>query len=253
MKLPQKLVQRAVQVGFLLSLLLAWHLLTATGMVNPLILPTVPSVWKEFTLLVASGSYWPHLQVTLYEYFVAISIAIPSGLVIGYLVSRSRYAIRVFDPLFSSLYAVPLIILLPVYILYFGLGPGSKMAVGATIGFFPVVLNTIAGFGTVDPLYVTAARSMGATGTQMFRHVMVPAAFPVVLTGMRIGLILAFLSILGTETIVSLSGLGHQIVTLGELLKTSAMFAYIAFAIIFSFLLNWVVSTAEAKGRRHAP
>jgi ABC-type nitrate/sulfonate/bicarbonate transport system permease component len=127
------------------------------------------------------------------------------------------------------------------------------MAVGATIGFFPVVLNTIAGFGTVDPLYVTAARSMGATGTQMFRHVMVPAAFPVVLTGMRIGLILAFLSILGTETIVSLSGLGHQIVTLGELLKTSAMFAYIAFAIIFSFLLNWVVSTAEAKGRRHAP
>jgi ABC-type nitrate/sulfonate/bicarbonate transport system permease component len=142
---------------------------------------------------------------------------------------------------------------LPVYILYFGLGPGSKMAVGATIGFFPVVLNTIAGFGTVDPLYVTAARSMGATGTQMFRHVMVPAAFPVVLTGMRIGLILAFLSILGTETIVSLSGLGHQIVTLGELLKTSAMFAYIAFAIIFSFLLNWVVSTAEAKGRRHAP
>jgi NitT/TauT family transport system permease protein/sulfonate transport system permease protein len=72
-----------------------------------------------------------------------------------------------------------------------------------------------------------------------------------VLTGMRIGLILAFLSILGTETIVSLSGLGHQIVTLGELLKTSSMFAYIAFAIIFAFLLNWVVSSVEAKGRRH--
>jgi ABC-type nitrate/sulfonate/bicarbonate transport system permease component len=114
-----------------------------------------------------------------------------------------------------------------------------------------VVLNTIAGFSTVDPLYITAAKSMGASGFKMFWSVMVPAAFPVVLTGLRIGLIISFLAILGTETIVSLSGLGHRIVTLAELLNTSLMFAYILFAIMVAILLNYVVSTAEAKGRRH--
>jgi ABC-type nitrate/sulfonate/bicarbonate transport system permease component len=72
-----------------------------------------------------------------------------------------------------------------------------------------------------------------------------------VLTGLRIGLIISFLAILGTETIVSLSGLGHRIVTLAELLNTSLMFAYILFAIMVAIVLNYVVSTAEAKGRRH--
>jgi len=251
MKISGRLVTRLVQLGFVGAILLAWHLSTVTGAINPLILPSVPSVWIQFEKLIASGAYWPHLQVTLTEYLVAMSIFIPTGLTIGYLVSRSRYTVRTFDPLFSGLYAIPQIILLPVYILYFGLGPGSKIAVGATIGFFPVVLNTIAGFATVDPLYITAAKSMGASGFKMFWSVMVPAAFPVVLTGLRIGLIISFLAILGTETIVSLSGLGHRIVTLAELLNTSLMFAYILFAIMVAIVLNFVVSSAEARGRRH--
>jgi ABC-type nitrate/sulfonate/bicarbonate transport system permease component len=250
MKRSSRLVTRLVQLGFLGAILLAWHLSTVTGAINPLILPTVPSVWTQFEKLIASGAYWPHLQVTLTEYLVSMCIFIPTGLTLGYLVSRSRYAVRTFDPLFSGLYAIPQIILLPVYILYFGLGPGSKIAVGATIGFFPVVLNTIAGFASVDPLYITAAKSMGASGFKMFWSVMVPAAFPVVLTGLRIGLIISFLAILGTETIVSLSGLGHRIVTLAELLNTSLMFAYILFAIMVAIVLNFVVSSAEARGRR---
>jgi ABC-type nitrate/sulfonate/bicarbonate transport system permease component len=250
MKRSSRLVTRLVQLGFLGAILLAWHLSTVTGAINPLILPTVPSVWTQFEKLIASGAYWPHLQVTLTEYLVSMCIFIPTGLTLGYLVSRSRYTVRTFDPLFSGLYAIPQIILLPVYILYFGLGPGSKIAVGATIGFFPVVLNTIAGFASVDPLYITAAKSMGASGFKMFWSVMVPAAFPVVLTGLRIGLIISFLAILGTETIVSLSGLGHRIVTLAELLNTSLMFAYILFAIMVAIVLNFVVSSAEARGRR---
>jgi len=251
MKWGGKLVQRLVQLGFLVALLGTWHFMTATGTINPLLLPTVPSVWTKFVQIVSNGEYWPHLKITLYEYLVSMCIFVPSGLTVGYLVSRSRFTVRTFDPLFSGLYAIPQIILLPVYILYFGLGPGSKIAVGATIGFFPVVLNTIAGFSSVDRLYITAAKSMGASGFKMFWSVMVPAAWPVVLTGLRIGLIISFLAILGTETIVSLSGLGHRIVTLAELLNTSLMFAYIIFAVMVAIALNFVVSTAEARGKRH--
>jgi len=193
--------------------------------------------------------FWPDLKVTLYELGVAFSIAAVAGSAIGYVVSRSRYAIRVFDPLFAGIFAIPAILLYPLYVLFFGLGPGSKIAMGATIAFFPIVLNTISGLSRVDSAYVTAARSMGASSPQMFWSVMLPAAFPIVLTGLRMGLILAFLSILGAETIASFSGLGHQIAGLAENMDTASMFAYIVFVLLIAFLLNFAVSFAEARGR----
>jgi NitT/TauT family transport system permease protein len=156
----------------------------------------------------------------------------------------------VFDPLFAGLFAIPVILLYPLYELFFGLGPGSKIAMGATFAFFPVVLSTISGLSRVDRSYVTAARSMGASSTQMFWSVMLPGAFPVVLSGLRMGLILAFLSILGSETIASLSGLGYQIKGSAENMDTAIMFAYIVFVLLIAALLNFVVSFAEASGAR---
>jgi ABC-type nitrate/sulfonate/bicarbonate transport system permease component len=218
--------------------------------VSPLLLPTLSSVYHEFLVLAAAGTFWPDLGVTLYELAAAFLIASVAGTVIGYLISRSGYAIKVFDPLLAGIYAIPAILLFPLYVLYLGIGPASKIAMGATIAFFPVVLNTTAGLHYVDRIYVTAARSMGASSWQMFWNVMLPAAFPVVLTGLRIGLISAFLSILGTETIASFSGLGHRIVELGENMDTASMFAYIIFVILISITLNSAVSLAERWGRR---
>jgi ABC-type nitrate/sulfonate/bicarbonate transport system permease component len=194
--------------------------------------------------------FWPDLKVTLYELAVAFAIAAFAGSSIGYLVSRSRYAIRVFDPLLAGIFAIPAILLYPLYVLFFGLGPGSKIAMGATIAFFPIVLNTISGLSRVDSTFVTAARSMGASSPQMFWSVMLPAAFPIVLTGLRMGLILAFLSILGAETIASFSGLGHQIVGLAENMDTASMFAYILFVLLIALLLNLAVSFVEARGQQ---
>jgi ABC-type nitrate/sulfonate/bicarbonate transport system permease component len=130
------------------------------------------------------------------------------------------------------------------------LGPGSKIAIGTTIAFFPVALNTIAGLSYVDKAYITAARSMGANSFQLFWSVMLPAAFPIVLTGLRLGCILAFLSILGGETISSLAGLGHRIVSLAENMESAQMFGNILFAILMAFIINGAVSFVEARGRR---
>jgi ABC-type nitrate/sulfonate/bicarbonate transport system permease component len=245
-----RLAQRSVQLGFLMLVALAWQITAIRGGVSPLLLPPPAAVYHEFLLLLVTGKFWPDLKVTLYELGVAFSIAAVAGSVIGYFVSRSRYAIRVFDPLFAGIFAIPAILLFPLYVLFFGLGPGSKIAMGATIAFFPIVLNTISGLGRVDSTYVTAARSMGASSPQMFWSVMLPAAFPIILTGLRMGLILAFLSILGSETIASFSGLGHQIAGLAENMDTASMFAYIVFVLLIAFLLNFAVSFAEARGRR---
>lgn len=243
-------VYRLVQLGFVVAVLAVWQVVGSKGLVSPILLPTLAASWREFVKVLTTGSYKSHLAVTLYELVVAFLIAASLGCLTGYLVSRSRFWVRVFEPLFAGLYTIPTILLLPLYVLFFGLGPESKIAIGATIAFFPVTLNTIAGFDYVDRIYVTAARSMGASGVQMFWSVMFPAAFPVVLAGLRMGLILAFLAILGSETIASLSGLGHQIVTFSESMDPDKMFAYIFFAIIISFLLNGVVSMIDARVKK---
>jgi ABC-type nitrate/sulfonate/bicarbonate transport system permease component len=241
---------RAVQLGFLIVLLTLWYLATTRWGVSGILLPNPVTVARELGDILASGEYLEDLRVTLTELAVAFAISATSGVAIGYFISRSRYNIRVFEPLLASIYAVPLILFLPLYILIFGLGPPSKIAIGASISFFPIVLNTVAGFGNVDRMLVTAARSMGASDVELFRFVLLPAAFPVILTGMRMGFTVALLSIIGSETLASLEGLGHRIVHLAEGMEMARMFAYIAFVIAIAAVLNYVVSSLEAWGRR---
>jgi ABC-type nitrate/sulfonate/bicarbonate transport system permease component len=218
--------------------------------VSRVLLPNPVNVWTELRAVLASGEFWPDLKVTLTEIAIAFAISCSAGVTLGYLISRSPYLIRVFEPLLAGIYAVPIILFLPLFVLFFGLGPGSKIAIGVSTSFFPIVLNTIAGFGYVDRIFITAARSMGASNVQMFRHVLLPAALPVILTGLRIGFTVTLLSVLGSETLASLAGLGHKIVHLGEAMEMARMFAYIAFAVVIAAVLNTAVSVAERRARR---
>ncbi|HUD87205.1 MAG TPA: ABC transporter permease [Xanthobacteraceae bacterium] len=246
----QRLASLAVQIGFVLALLILWYLATNRWGVNRLLLPNPISVWHQLVDVLRSGEYWPDLRVTLTELAIAFALAMVGGTVVGYFVSRTRYSIRVYEPLFAAIYSIPIILFLPLYVLFFGLGPASKIALGTTISFFPIVLSTIAGFGNVDRTLVTAARSMGASDYQLFRHVLVPAALPVILSGLRMGFTIALLAIIGSETIASLAGLGHHIVELAEGMEMARMFAYIAFVVVIAALLNGMVSFLEARGRR---
>lgn len=249
-KFNDRLASRLVQVGFLVAVLLLWYLATTRWGVNKLLLPNPLNVWNELSDVIAKGEYLDDLRITLSELAIAFLISTVSGALLGYAISRSPYLIKVFEPLFAGIYSIPIILFLPLYVLFFGLGPTSKIALGATISFFPVVLSTIAGFGNVDRMLVTAAKSMGASDYQMFRYVLVPAALPVILSGLRMGFTVALLSIIGSETIASLGGLGHRIVNLAENMDMARMFAYIVFAIAIAAFLNTVVSVLEARGKR---
>lgn len=245
-----KYLSRAVQIGFVVALVLIWYFATTWGRVNRLLLPNPVDVWHQLVSLIRSGAFLPDLKVTLGELAAAFAISSTLGITLGYLISRSRYAIKVFEPLFAGIFSIPIILFLPLYVLFFGLGPASKIALGATISFFPIVLNTIAGFGNVDRILITAARSMGASNWQMFRYVLLPAALPVMLGGLRMGFTVALLSIIGSETIASLAGLGHRIVNLAENMDMPRMFAYIAFVVAIAAVLNTLVSTLERRARR---
>ena len=244
------LASRAVQAAFVLILLVLWFLGTRPGHISPILLPNPVAVFHELTDVLRTGEFIGDLRITLSELAIAFSISATVGITLGYLISRSQYSIRVFEPLLAGIYSVPLILFLPLYVLFFGLGESSKIALGVSTSFFPIILNTIAGFGYVDRIFILSARSMGASDYQLFRWVLLPAAFPVILTGLRIGFTVALLSILGSETIASLAGLGHRIVHLAEGMDMARMFAYIAFAVAIALFLNTVVSSLEAKVRR---
>jgi ABC-type nitrate/sulfonate/bicarbonate transport system permease component len=247
----RQLAVRVVQVAVPVVLVALWYLATTRWGVSRILLPNPVEVVRALGNVLATGEYLNDLRVTLTELAIAFTISVSGGITLGYLISRTSFRIRVFDPLLSAIYSVPLILFLPLYVLWFGLGPPSKIALGATISFFPIVLSTVAGFSRVEPMMVTAARSMGASDLQLFRFVLLPAAFPVIIAGARLGFTVALLSIIGSETLASLAGLGHKIVELSEGMEMPRMFAYIAFVVAIAAILNIVVSRLEAWGRRH--
>jgi ABC-type nitrate/sulfonate/bicarbonate transport system permease component len=247
----RQLAVRAVQIAVPVVLVALWYLATTRWGVSRILLPNPVDVVRALGNVLATGEYIDDLLVTLKELAIAFAISLSAGITLGYLISRTSFRIRVFDPLLSAIYSVPLILFLPLYVLWFGLGPASKIALGATISFFPIVLSTIAGFSRVEPMMVTAARAMGASDLQLFRFVLLPAAFPVIIAGARLGFTVALLSIIGSETLASLAGLGHKIVELSEGMEMPRMFAFIAFVVAIAAILNLVVSRLEAWGRRH--
>ena len=247
----RQLAVRAVQIAVPVVLVALWYLATTRWGVSRILLPNPVEVVRALGNVLATGEYLNDLRVTLTELAIAFTISVSAGITLGFLISRTGFRIRVFDPLLSAIYSVPLILFLPLYVLWFGLGPPSKIALGATISFFPIVLSTVAGFGRVEPMMVTAARSMGASDFQLFRYVLLPAAFPVIIAGARLGFTVALLSIIGSETLASLAGLGHKIVELSEGMEMPRMFAYIAFVVAIAAILNVTVSRLEAWGRRN--
>jgi ABC-type nitrate/sulfonate/bicarbonate transport system permease component len=237
-----------VQVAFVVLVAVAWQLASSLHTVNPLLLPPLDAVGTQLAGLFTKGLLWPALRVTLSEVGISFVLAVILGTGTGYLISRSAYAVRVFDPLLAALYAVPSILLFPLYLLFFGLGPGSKIALSTSIAFFPIALSTIAGFSNVSPTLLSAARSMGASAWHVFARVMLPASFPVVLSGLRLGLVIALLATLGGETLASFDGIGHQIVTFAENLETAAMYAWVLVAIALAFLLTSLAALIERRG-----
>ena len=240
-----------MQIACVVIVFGAWQIGSSTGALDPLILPPLTAIAVQLGTVLRAGTVWAAVGITLFELAIAFAIAAGAGLLAGFAISRSPFVVRVFDPLIAGLYAVPTILLFPLYLLFFGIGPPSKIALGATMALFPIVLSTIAGFSQVNRVHVAAAHSMGASPPQLFWLVLIPQAFPVVIAGLRMGLVLGFLAILGGETITSNAGLGHEIVTMAESLEPAKMFAYIVVAVALASALNALTSYVEARGRRH--
>lgn len=244
---------RLIQLGFVAAVLGAWLFIGHTGAISPLFLPPLEAVGRALTALVQTPQFWSAVQVTLMTIAQAYAIAALLGIFVGYAITRSRFATKVLEPIVSSVFAIPITLFLPLFILLFGIGTASKVAYGAAYGFFPIALNTIAGLANVESRYINAAKSMGFSRFGTFRHVLFPAAFPVIITGLRIGFFICFASVLGGETISSVSGVGRNIALAAELMEPARMFAWISVVIVTAMVLNGIVSALENRMRRASP
>lgn len=241
---------RAVQLGFLIALLLAWQVATTVFHVAPILLPKPAAVAVRIAALIGSLEFVDPLLITLSEVATAFALAALAGLLTGFLVTRSTRGIAVLEPLLTSINSIPAILFFPLFTLFFGLGPGSKIALGVTISFFPIALGTITGFAGVEQVLLTSARSMGASRWHLFRYVLLPSAFPIVLAGLRMGLVLAFLAVLGGETIASFDGLGHQIADAADSMEAASMYAFIVIVVMVAAGLNMLAARLDRFGRR---
>ena len=145
----------------------------------------------------------------------------------GLLAGIARPVERFYEPIISLTYPVPKIVVLPVLIAWLGAGNGSKIAVITAAVFYPTFINALYGAKAVNHILVWSARNMGASRLQVFRKVVLPSALPQVLTGLRIGLALAFIVVVASEMQNSRSGLGHLIITAEDNIRFDLMYAAI--------------------------
>jgi NitT/TauT family transport system permease protein len=185
------------------------------------------------------------LRITFWELAVAFVISVAIGLVVGLTVGLSRFANRSFMPIILLLYGIPQITILPLFILYFGIGPPSKIAFGVTHGMFPIIMTIVAGVQNIKPILMTAARSMGANRWQIFRWVIFPHMIPSFFAGMRLGMTGVLLGVLLAELYVSTAGIGYYTQLFTQAFNPTMLLALVSVLAAMAILLNEMVRRAE--------
>jgi NitT/TauT family transport system permease protein len=197
-------------VLFTLAVLALWELLYrvvgSSGLSSPL--TTLGTVGH----LLTSDAFWKNASATAEAFAFAVAFSLVGGLAIGLLLGLSRFAGDVFDPILNALTAIPKITLYPVILLFFGLGMEAKVAFGTIHGIFPVIILTMNGVRNIRPVVRKAARAMRLTPAQTIRTVLLPAALPEIVSGMRIGVSLALLGTLIGELFASDRGIGFMLI-----------------------------------------
>jgi len=222
----------AMRRAILLGVLVLWELVPRLGLLPELLLP---SLSKTLTVLWIDWRTYGHaLWVTLYEVLLAMLISCGGGIVTGALVGGFARPRRLLLPVFSSLYAVPIVILYPVFTAWFGVGSESKVAFAGIYGFFPVMLSTAAGIQTIDPQFLLAARSMGATLPQQIVRVVIPASLPTVFAGLRLGGALAIIGVVVSEMLTAAAGVGYLVTLNRTILDSPRVFAGILLILLLS-------------------
>jgi ABC-type nitrate/sulfonate/bicarbonate transport system permease component len=224
--------------------LLAWQLIGERT--NKVILPSLTAVLAQNYDLFSSGLIWVHMQITMFEFLLGFAIAIAIGIPIGMLMGWTRKINFTLDPLLSMTYAVPFVAIIPLIILWFGIDVISKIVTVVYISIFPIILNTMTGVRRADESLLKVGKSFGASSWKLFSTIVMPGAFPYVLSGLRLGLGRALVGAIGAELVASTAGLGWLIARYQGTLQTDKLLAVILIVALIGVVSTELLKRTEA-------
>ena len=231
----------------IVGVLLGWSAVTHFGLVNAFLLPSPGAALATGLELARSGTLWgdtiASLTRVLIGFVVALSTAVPLGILMG-LLRRVNYLV---DPLIELIRPVPPIAIIPLAMLWFGIGEESKIFLIAFGSFFPILLNTLAGLRAIDPTHVRAIKTLGASRWQVIRRVVIPAAFPQIVVGARLGIAMGFIVLVAAELIAADSGLGYLIEDARRRFATDAVLVGIVVIGVIGLALNQLMLLLERR------
>ena len=214
---------RIAQAALYLAILGAWEILPRLGVVPRLF---VPPLSEAITMLVTERrEFFGSLPTTLGEIVAAYAIACGGGILAGQLVGASARARRMLLPTVRAAYAVPLVVLYPVMMVWFGLGMESKIAFAALYAFIPTMLTALAGVSALNPSLAETARAFGATRVQQILYIAVPASLPSVVAALRLGGALVIVGVIVAEMLGASDGLGYLVTRYRTLLNSPGVYA----------------------------
>lgn len=209
-------------------LLAAWQLISLYGGFPPKLVPDLAQIGRTFVRLAAEGILWDSALATLGRLLVGFLISAVIGVTIGILMGRHKTIEDLLLPLISFVYPIPGIAYAPLFVLWFGLGNVPAVLLIAFVATFPIVMNTWKGVKAVKPVWLRSALVMGATGSDIFRKIVMPGALPFILSGLRLGLAAAWRVLVAVEMLMSVKiGLGWMIFGSQTFLNTDVMLATI--------------------------
>ncbi len=222
MTIYHRLYWLALSALTLIIIFIGWWLLTdTTGLIKPLYFPSPRGVWMAIERM--HGKLWYHAGATLLRVVVSWLVGSTAGVLIGLWMSRSKWVFHIVSPVVEALRPVPPVALIPLVLVWFGIGDSGKIFLSALACFMVMVVNTFVACGNVPLVYLQASETLGATRGKTYRSVVLPAIIPEIMSGARIGIALAFAVTVAVEFMGAKYGIGYLIMQASRTLNTEVV------------------------------
>jgi ABC-type nitrate/sulfonate/bicarbonate transport system permease component len=233
--------------------LAAWQALWSSGSISPLFFTGPSSIvtrfWQEWT----DGRLKADMVYSGTNFAVGVGLAIVAGVVCGVAIGWYRRLAMVFEPFLTALYSTPRVALVPLILIWFGIGMWSKVFIVFINAFFPVLINTIGGVKAIDADLLRTARSFKASDWQIFTTVVIPGSVPFILTGVRQAVALGLIGVVVGEMFGGSEGIGYMVNYGGQTFQTDAVFLGVIIIALAGIVLTWVAERLERHFSRWRP
>jgi ABC-type nitrate/sulfonate/bicarbonate transport system permease component len=236
---------RALQIATLIGLLAGWEAIGASGLLYKGVVPSSLRILASLAELLANPRFWFNLSVTGIEVALALAIGGGLGVLAGLLLGGIRFFGQAIEPYVNFLASMPKIILFPVFLVAFGIGPGSKIAIAAVACFFPMALGTAAGTRHINPVLIRVGKSFNLTLVQMIRMVYLPALIAPIMSGLRIALGVAIVVCLLAEIKFSNMGIGFMVINSYNQSRFADVYAVLIVIFLITVGANALVERLE--------